>query len=240
MDNIEKKVEESVNSGFVKHVFNFDNETKNSLMNVIQYIIIAFIPCMMANNFIDSVVPKVDEKKSNLEIIIEVLGQTIITFVFIMLVHRLITYIPTYSGRAYDDVNLINLILISMVMSYESSTTIGKKSKILLNRLHELWEGKENNNNNNNKQNNNKVKVSQPISGLTSPVPTHQPSRSDYLGMHNQMKPPQQEQQNNVATSNGNDSNTYENAGFGGLVGATQPMQDPMAANSMGGSFSSW
>ena len=39
------------------------------------------------------------------------------------------------------------------------------------------------------------VKASQPISGMTSPVPTHQPSRSDYIGVHGQMTAPQQEQQ---------------------------------------------
>lgn len=236
MDNIEKKVEESVNNGFVKHVFNFDNETKNSVLNVIQYIVLSFIPCMLANHFIDSVIPKVDEKKNNLEILLEVLGQTIMTFGFILLVHRVVTYVPTYSGRAYDGLNLINIILILLVVGYESNTNIGKKSKILLNRLQEMWDGKqEQQNQKNQKQNNNMVKVSQPISGMTSPVPTHQPSRSDYIGVHGQMTAPQQEQQN-TATNN----NTNLGGGFG-LAQATQPMvQEPMAANSMGGNFSSW
>ena len=71
---------------------------------------------MLSNHFIDSVIPKVDEKKNNLEILLEVLGQTIMTFGFILLVHRLVTYVPTYSGRAYDGLNLINIILILLVV----------------------------------------------------------------------------------------------------------------------------
>ena len=149
----------------------------------------------------------------------------------------MITYIPTYSGRAYDDLNLIQLILILLVVNYESNTKVGKKSKVLLNRLQEMWDGKPEKNEKKEKPS---VKISQPISGLTSPVPTHQSSRADYIGMQNQIQQPQQEQQNSQ-NNNGASNNMYENAGFNGLSGVTQPMmQEPMAANSMGGGFTSW
>ena len=50
-----------------------------------------------------------------------------------------------------------------------------------------MWDGKSNKEENNkNKKNNgnNGVKVTQPISNLKSPVPTHQISRADYLNTH--------------------------------------------------------
>ena len=244
MDNIEKKVMEG-NKTFIKHVFNFDNETKNDLMNIIQYIIVALIPCSLANHFVDSIIPEADDSKSNLEISVEVAGQLILIFLLFLFIHRLITYVPTYSGTAYNEINLITLVLVVIVLGYESKTKFGKKIKILTQRIQEMWDGKtekKNKNQQNNKGNN--VKITQPISNLKSPVPTHQVSRADYLNTHNQMMPPQVQQvdntQNMTNNNNGADNNMYNDGGFGGLVGANQPiMQEPMAANSVGG-FSAW
>jgi hypothetical protein len=65
-------------------------------------------------------------------------------------------------------------------------------------------------------------------------MPTHQASRSDYINTHDQMMPPQQQQQN-----------TMNNMGLAGMpqMGMEQQPQqmpqEPMAANSMGG-FSAW
>ena len=108
-----------------------------------------------------------------------------------------------------------------------------------------MWDGKtEKKNNKNQNQNGNNVKVTQPISNLKSPIPTHQVSRADYLNTPSQMMPPQVQQvestQNMTNNNNGADNNMYNEGGFGGLVGTNQPiMQEPMAANSMGG-FSAW
>ena len=68
-------------------------------------------------------------------------------------------------------------------------------------------------------QQQNNVKISQPISNvITSPMPTHQASRSDYINTHDQMMPPQQQQQN-----------TMNNMGLAGMpqMGMEQPQQMP-------------
>ena len=244
MDNIEKKVIEGNNS-FIKHVFNFDNETKNDLMNIIQYIIVALIPCSLANHFVDSIIPEADDSKSNLEISVEVAGHLILMFVLFLFIHRLTTYVPTYSGTAYNEINLITLVLAVIVLGYDSKTKFGKKIKILVERLQEMWDGKaEKTNKKGNNKGGNNVKITQPISSLKSPIPTHQVSRADYLNTHNQMTPPQVQQVDNTQNMTNNNSGAtndmYNNGGFGGLVGANQPMmQEPMAANSVGG-FSAW
>ena len=244
MENIEKKLIE-INNSFVKHVFNFDNETKNDLMNIVQYIVVALIPCSLANHFVDSIIPEADDSKSNLELSVEVAGHLILIFILFLFIHRLTTYIPTYSGTAYNEINLITLVLAIIVLGYDSKTKFGKKIKILTERLQELWDGKTEKKNEKGKSNNNSVKVTQPISNLKSPpMPTHQTSRADYLNTHNQMMPPQVQQANteqNVTNNNsGANNNMYNDGGFGGLVGASQPMmQEPMAANSIS-PFSSW
>lgn len=211
-------------NSFINHVFNFDHETKNSLTNLVQYIVLAIIPLNMANHFIDSVVPNADDSKGNIEIFAEVSGQLIFTFLVIFFIHRLITFIPTYSGRAYDSLNLINLVLAFLVICYDCGK-VGKKVKILLERVQELWEGKAQATEQK-KQPAGKVVITQPISGLQAPQPTHQASRADYVQANQAMQPsaptppPQQE------------------AMAGGMPNAQ--IFEPMAANgALGGSFGS-
>ena len=62
-----------VKNGFINHVFNFDNDTKTEVLNVGQYLLLAIIPMGFYNYMVDSVIPEVDESKSNLEILAEVL-----------------------------------------------------------------------------------------------------------------------------------------------------------------------
>ena len=118
-----------INNGFVNHVFNFDNDTKCELMNLLQYVVLAIIPISLYNYVVDSVIPEVDESKSNLEILAEVVGQLAMLVVGLFFIDRLITYVPTYSGRAFGNMNLFSVILVMLVMAYESHTKVGEKSK---------------------------------------------------------------------------------------------------------------
>ena len=77
--------------------------------------------------------------------------------------------------------------------------------------------------------------------GLRQPQPTHQVSRADYLGAHQQMKEPQP---NQVVQQVHNDPNV----GMGGQNGGMNSMggmgmmggMEPMAANEGFGAFSSF
>tara|TARA_B100000513_G_scaffold173444_1_gene89638 strand:+ start:172 stop:867 length:696 start_codon:yes stop_codon:yes gene_type:complete len=231
MDTIEKKVEQSVNGGFVKHVFNFDNETKNSVMNIAQYILLAFLPCVLVNGFIENIAPEADEKKNNMEIIIEVLGQTMLVFVSILLIHRLVTYVPTYSGRAYDGLNLINLILVVMILGHQANTNIGKKSKILMKRIEEMWDGKEGNANKKQEQQNGQQQQQQgrPQQGNVS------------VGQPGLSPPPPPQNTRPVITPPPNKQETVQSS-MSNMASNGMPQQsfEPVAANSMGGGFSSW
>ena len=212
-----------INNGFVNHVFNFDNDTKCELMNLLQYVVLAIIPISLYNYVVDSVIPEVDESKSNLEILAEVVGQLSLLVVGLFFIDRLITYVPTYSGRAFGNMNLFSVILVMIVLAYESKTKVGVKTKILLNRLKELWDGKKTHEKEGKKQKDaSVVKVTQPIS--RAGMPTHQPSRADYLNSHNQMVSPTQMMPpaDEVQTDNGASNQMYNSGGFGGLQGGCQ------------------
>ena len=123
---------------FVQHVFNFDDDTKNSVLNLIQYIALAIIPVTILNKGIESLICQdCDQSKGNIELLAEVLGQTILLFLGIFFIHRLITFVPTYSGRAYGSLNLFNLVLFFFVIVYDLDGSMGKKVKVLRDHLND-------------------------------------------------------------------------------------------------------
>ena len=65
-----KQASENVSSGgagpsLIKHVFNFDDDSKNEMMNIIQYSLLAVIPIVFLNKSIQKFVPDVDEECVN-------------------------------------------------------------------------------------------------------------------------------------------------------------------------------
>lgn len=149
------------NKNFFKHVFNFDDESKSDILNIIQYALIGIIPVVILNKSIGKYVPEADDKKSSLEVTAEIIIQIIITFMGILIIHRIITFIPTYSGSKYPEFHIVYIILAVLMITMSLQTKIGEKVSILVDRVMELWNG----NANNKKKGKNNVKVSQPISG---------------------------------------------------------------------------
>jgi ABC-type iron transport system FetAB permease component len=148
--------------GFFKHVFNFDEDSKKEMLNIIQYGILALVPVIILNKLMQRYVPEADEEKSSLELVFEIIVQVIVMFLVILLIHRIITYIPTYSGEKYTDFNVTNIILAMLVIILSLQTKLGEKVSILVDRLTELWEGDTKNAKKTNTKKGN-VKVSQPI-----------------------------------------------------------------------------
>ena len=183
-------------------------------------------------------IPDYDEKKSNLELTGEVLGHLVLTLLGLFFIDRIVTYVPTYSGRAHGTFNIFSVLLIAVIFAYEANTKVGRKIKLLIERVGELWHGKKEKEEE--KKNKGVVKVSQPIS--RAGMPTHQASRADYLNSHNAMVSPTQmlppaEESNQEASGASNDM--YNSGGFNGLVNAQGPNMatEPMAANAALGGF---
>lgn len=230
--------------GFLNHVFNFDTETKSNMMNITQYLVLALIPMSFYTHFVNNIMAEYDESKSNIEITSEVLGHLFLTLLGLFFIDRIVTFVPTYSGRNHGTFNIFSVLLIILIFAYEANTKVGAKMKLLIERVSELWHGKKEDDKKK-KKGNSVVKVSQPIS--RAGMPTHQASRADYLNSHNmmvsptQMLPPANQQAPQEESGAGN--NMYNNGGFNGLVNAQGPnaQSEPMAANDGGwGGFSNF
>jgi hypothetical protein len=217
--------------GFFKHVFNFDEESKAEMLNLVQYVVLALVPVIILNKLMQRYVPEGDDEKSSLEITAEVLAQVLFMFFGILIINRIVTYVPTYSGEKYPSWNSINAVIPMLVILISLQTKLGEKISILVDRIVELWEGTKDTKNG--KKKNGNVKVSQPISqnqsamnqslnsmGSTSisALPPAQPTQTQELPNYDQMY-----QQDSTP-----------------LVGAATPGMEsfePMAANAMSGGF---
>lgn len=234
------------NKGFFKHVFNFDDDSKSEILNTLQYILLAIIPVVILNKTIGRYVPEADNKKGSVEITAEILIQVIVTFLGLLLIHRIITYVPTYSNTKYPDFHIIFIVLAILMITMSLQTKLGEKVSILVDRISELWNGPSETKKPNQKGNGN-VKVSQPISGQMQqpqqmgPI-TGQPSFTEGTAIS---ALPNYEQQ--AATQQLPNYNNMYRQDTTPLVGAASPggmegFGEPMAANSVlgGGSFGSW
>jgi hypothetical protein len=150
---------------FFKHVFNFDDDSKSDMLNIIQYSLIAIIPVIILNKSMQKYVPEADEQKGNPEILAEILLQVIVMFIGLLTVHRMVTFVPTYSGMEYPEFNIIFIILAVLMITLSLQTKLGEKVSILTERLNDLWEGKSDK-----KKKQGNVKVSQPISQNGQPT----------------------------------------------------------------------
>ena len=149
-------------SGFFKYVFNFDEDSKGDLLNIIQYALLAIIPIVSINKLMQNYVPEADDDKGNLELSMEIILQTIGMFIAIFFINRMITYIPTYSGTKYPEFSVIFIILAVLMITLSLQTKLGEKVSILSDRLVEMWNGKTESKKKGAQKGN--VRVSQPIS----------------------------------------------------------------------------
>lgn len=217
--------EEESKKSFFSHVFSTTEEGKAEMLNVAQYSVLGVIPVVILNKLIQQFVPEADHDKSSIELTIEILIQLIIMFCGMVLIHRVVTYLPTYSGFSYDPMNITNVALAFLIIVLSIQTKLGLKVNILYDRIMELWNGPSVG-----KANvRNRMRVS---NGSSS----HSPSQADNLdNSMSQMGvfPPAP-----VATAVKQPSGSYD-LSMRGNPSVQEPM-GPMAANSvLGGAFGS-
>ena len=95
---------------FVNHVFDFGDDSKD-LMNLVQFSVLAIVPLILLNKSIHNVIPEANQLKGSLELSMEILGQLVLMLSGLVLVQRVVTFVPTYSGENYKLGNLVTIIL---------------------------------------------------------------------------------------------------------------------------------
>ncbi len=237
---------EGSDKNFFKHVFNFDDDSKSEILNIIQYSLLAIIPIVSLNKIMFNYVPESNDKKGSLEITAEIITQVIVIFIGLLFIHRIITFVPTYSGLKYPDVSIIFVVLAILMITMSLQTKLGEKVNILVERLVDLWEGKTSTKKNTKKQ------------AQSSQNPVQQPNQkainqslySDGTSINslptNDMSAPLTSQMAPEQLPDYNNMYRQDTTSMPGAATPGGPMEgfstEPMAANSVlgGGSFGSW
>lgn len=242
MDRLEKNTGNN-EEGFVKTVFPFDDAQKGLLLNIIQYTVLAIIPVTVLLKLIKNYIPEVDDEKGSLVIAVEVIGQIVTMFLALYFIHRIIEYVPTYSGIAYGNVNIISIILPTVFITLTMQTKLGEKLQILVDRIMDVYDGQTSSKDNKQHQQSQQgqVRVTQPIS---------QSNAQSYQIPQQVSTPPQIQSQMTNIKSQTNEYSIPQSPNFDNmyagpetpLVNAASPgmMVEPMAASDvLGGSFGS-
>ena len=212
---------------FFKYVFNFDDDNKSEMFNLFQYSFLAIVPLVLVLKVVQQYVPEEDEKKGSVEITAECLTQVLFILVSFWLIHKMVTFVPTYSKVDYKEVNLLVPMIPFLFILLTMQTKLGAKINILTERA-------------------------LTYTGMNKPPPpqqkqqggSHQPSQADYLDTSKlvpvtqpqvPIMQPQQASQPNFNQMYAETTNPLQNANS-----PVQMMMEPMAANgALGGAFGS-
>ena len=223
MDQFQEAGAEPSRKTFFTHVFDMSREANGEIMNVTQYALLGIIPVLVLNKLIQRFVPEADSENSSVELLIEILLQVVVMFVGILFIHRIITYVPTYSGFRYEHLTLTNVILAFLIIVLSLQTKLGIKVNILYDRLTDLWNGTSS-------KDDKKSDVKSRVRINDSSILGHNSSQADYLdaGAPSAMYPP-------APVVQSKPKSTYDNM----MRGSAQPQAapGPAPANSMLGGF---
>jgi len=170
-----KKIPET-SASFFEYVFNFDDDSKCGMINMVQYSVLALVPVVLLLKGIKNFVPEDDDSKGSLEILAECVGQIAFIVLAIWFTDKMVRYVPTYSKCNYSAFNSTNFLLPFIILLTTMQTKFGAKLNILADRVVDLWHGKQPGDAGAQQKNNN-VRVTQPISGAGQ----HHPSQADHL-----------------------------------------------------------
>ena len=237
MDNLEESAKTSLSkNSFFQHVFKFDDDTKSELLNIGQYSILSIIPIVFLNKSVQKLFPEVDDEASTVELLAEIIGQIILMFIGIFFIHRLVTFVPTYSKTNYEQFNVTNIVIAFLVIVLSLQTRLGEKVNILIDRLLDYMDGNKNVKEEANKNKN--VATSGNVNLTANPM-----AQAGYVNSNYQTPNP-------VGNAAGMPSQVQPSHNFDGmyagpntpLVGAAVPQVqeafEPMAANAaVGGAF---
>ena len=244
MESITEEIQQTPEktTNFFKYVFDFNNDNKNKILNMLQYTILAIIPVYLTLKGIKHSIPEEDESKGCLEISIECILQIVLIVLAIWFIDRIVRYIPTYSNTEYAPFNPITFLVPFLILLTTMQTKLGEKFNIMFDRLmsyignrdvmngnsnnhmrgngNNVTHGNSNNNGGGSPPNNhqNMVRVTQPLSGSHQASRANNPDRNQLLPSNNSLTsmPNLEERQQQMPHQMSEPLASNEPAGFGG------------------------
>ena len=124
MKPVTETIKES--KSFYKHMTTFDNKMKVEVFNLFQYSLMMIIPILILNKSIHELFSTDIENKSAAELFLEVFAELFVLLSGIYIIHRVITYIPTYSEEPYSPINFITFSSLFIFILFSFQTNINE------------------------------------------------------------------------------------------------------------------
>jgi hypothetical protein len=120
--------------GFFNHVFDTSESSKAEILNICQYALLCVVPVVLLNKFMAKMIPDPDPDASTIELVTEIVMQTVIVLIGMIIIHRAVTYVPTWSQFRYEPFILTNSILVFLIIVMSLNTKLGLKCSMLYDR----------------------------------------------------------------------------------------------------------
>ena len=128
-------MEDSPKRNFLSHVFDFEQDSRNEMLNVAQYSVLAAVFVTLLNQVFESYMPEPERDKTAVALALETILQLVLLFVGLLFIHRIIEYIPTFSGAKYGSYNIIPTVLPMLVVLLSLNSGVGRKVAMLVDKF---------------------------------------------------------------------------------------------------------
>ena len=127
------------NQGFFTYVFKLSKFKQEDLMNIVQYTLLSIVPVVLFIYFTKKYFPSLEENDSSLYIFTVTVIELIFMIIGIFFIDRIINYIPTYSGKYYETINLTTIVVIFVLFMLITETGFKKRTLVMLERFDKFF-----------------------------------------------------------------------------------------------------
>jgi len=161
-------IENSTKDNMLNKIFTFDEDMKYNLINIFQFILFSIIPIILLSKFIEKYSPDVNNTKTTIELLLEIILQLNVLFIGFYFIQHIIMNISTFSGKKYPEMFIVASIIPVIFSLISTDNPLNTKINILFSRFSDLWNGTSENNIPQQQNNQTQIKVSQPLSSSYS------------------------------------------------------------------------
>lgn len=128
-------MDESKKRNFFSHVFDFEEDSRNELLNIAQYSVLAAVFVVLLNKGFEMYMPEPEKDKGAVALSLEAILQIVLMFLGLVFIHRTIEFLPTFSGTKYGSYNMIPVILPVLMILLSMNSGVGRKIAMIMDKF---------------------------------------------------------------------------------------------------------
>ena len=132
---MDDSIKPMTNQGFFSYVFKLSKFKQEDLLNILQYSALSIAPIMVYIYFTKKYFPTIVHTDSSLYIFIVTFFELMFMILGIFFIDRIVNFIPTFSGKYYEVINLTGVLIVFVTLLLLSHAGFRERTAILLYRF---------------------------------------------------------------------------------------------------------